>query len=106
MLADGRQSGPPQLDAKSETGKYCLQVALDLGCASVPAITGGERIGFTLPMHHDHRILIGLRLGNVAAHYFIEHLWEEFVAQIFGVKDNPAKSFRSCLFVYNAEYGD
>src|SRR5712691_4763680 len=106
MLADGRQSGSPQLDAKGEARKYCFHVALDLGCASIPAIASGERTGFTLPMHHYHGILVGLCLGDIAAHHFIEHLREELVSQVFGIEGNPAKSLRSGLFVNNPEYGD
>src|SRR5881396_3769967 len=100
MLADGRQSGSPQLDAKGEARKYCFHVALDLGCASIPAIASGERTGFTLPMHHYHGILVGLCLGDIAAHHFIEHLREELVAQIIAVESNSCKSFCSSFFVY------
>src|SRR5438445_9341334 len=100
MLGNGRQSGSPQLDAKGEARKYCFHVALDLGCASIPAIASGERTGFTLPMHHYHGILVGLCLGDIAAHHFIEHLREELVAQIIAVESNSCKSFRSSFFVY------
>src|SRR5437879_6804217 len=103
MLANGRKSRSAQLDAKYEAWKYGFQVALNLGSAAVPAIASGERTGFTLPMHHYHGILVGLCLGDIAAHHFIEHLREELVSQIIAVESNSCKSFRSSFFVYRRE---
>src|ERR1700755_1339582 len=103
MLANGRKRRSSQLDAKYEAWKYGLQIALNLGSASVPAIAISQRRILTLRVHHHDRILVGLRLGDTPAHNLIQHLGEELVSQVFCIEGNPAKSFRSGLFVNNPE---
>src|SRR5437870_6731439 len=99
MLAQRRQSRAPQLHADHQSREYAFHVALLLGLAAVPASAIGNWSGVALRPDHDHRIFIGLRFRDIAAHHLIKRLWKKLIAQIVAIEGDTSNSSFTCMFV-------
>src|SRR5260370_245484 len=79
--------------------KNALHVSLHLSVAAIPACAISQWGGVTFATNHDHRILIGLRFGHVAAHNLVESLREKLITQVVSVEGDGGDGGLSRLFV-------
>src|SRR6266404_1905110 len=100
MLSHGRQSSTTQFHAEDQPREYALHVALHLGIAAVPARAIGKWSGVTFAANHDHRILIGLRFGDISAHNLVESLREKLILKVLGIEDDAGDRLATRLFVF------
>src|SRR5215831_5284030 len=99
MPTQRSQSSAPQFHAENEPREGAFHVALHFGLAPVPASAVYEWSGVALCTNHDHSILIGLRLSNIAAHNLFESLREKLISQVLAIEREAGDSASTRLFV-------